>query len=150
MVSAQGTTGTFIDILVAKAVNSPVNTTTTDVGQGCQINTLWCSIDGCGTAGTGVSNTMYLYLIKNPGDNLSEPAAVSWGSSNEKKFIFKSWKFMIMRNQDGNAPFHWEGWVKVPRVYRRMGVDDTIRFIVENTAGVTGIVSAQFIYKWYK
>ena len=71
--------------------------------------------------------------MKNPGDNLTAPAPISWGTSNEKKFIFRSWKFMVMRNQDGNSPFHWKGWLRIPKLYQRMGTDDTFRIEVANT-----------------
>ncbi len=148
--TATGTTGTQVDILVAKAVNAPVSTTASDVSQGCIIKAIYVIIDGCGLGGTGVLNNMAIYLIKNPGDNLAEPSPFSVGTSNEKKFIYKQWHFMIMRNQDGNTPFHWEGWIPIPKRYWRMGTDDTHRMIVINTAAVTGHFSGQFIYKWYR
>ncbi len=93
---------------------------------------------------------MDLYLMKNPGDNLTPPSPISVGSSNEKKFVFKQWRFMVMRNQDGNTPFHWEGWIRIPKRYQRMGTDDTFHFADVVTSGVTGHLSGLFIYKWYR
>jgi len=89
-------------------------------------------------------------MMKNPGDNLVLPAPESVGTSNEKKFVFKQWKYMIMRNQDGNMPFHWEGWIKIPKRYQRMGTDDTLILGAECTTALTGHWSAQCIYKWYR
>ncbi len=85
--------------------------------------------------------------MKNPGDNLTEPSCFAVGSSNEKKFVFRQWQFMTMRNQDGNTPVHWEGWVPVPKLYQRMGTDDlfTFSFMTDSAAGH---YSGQFIYKW--
>ncbi len=145
----QGTTGTLASNIIAKAVNTPLNTNRDEVGQGSKIKAIWVSIDGCGLGGTGVLNIMNIYIMKNPGANLTAPDPRTIGSSNEKKFIFKQWQFMIMRNQDGNTPFHWEGWVKIPRVYQRMGTDDTIIIVFQNSASVTGHFSDEFIYKWY-
>ncbi len=145
-----GTTGTKQSIIIAKAVTSPSPTTTSDVSHGCMIKAVHCTFDGCGLAGTGVLNNMNFYLIKNPGDNLALPDPGSVGSSNEKKFVFREFKHMVMRNQDGNVPFHVEGWIKIPRVYHRMGTDDTIKCVVINTSGVTGHFSTQFVYKWYR
>ncbi len=147
---SQSTSGTLAINLVAKAVTSPSPTVATDVSQGCIIKAIYCILDGCGIGGTGVLNNMNMYLMKNPGNNLTGPDPISVGTSNEKKFVFKEWKFMIMRNQDGNVPFHWEGWLKVPRRYQRMGTDDTIHFIFQNTAALTGHLSSKFIYKWYR
>ncbi len=150
VVAAVGTTGTKQKIIIAKAVNTPLSTVANDVGNGCKIQAIWLSIDGCGLGGTGVLNNMFFYFMKNPGDNLTEPTPTSWGTSNEKKYIFKAWSFMVMRNQDGNNPFHWEGWVKIPRLYQRMGTDDTIIIEVNNTSALTGNFKVEAIYKWYK
>ncbi len=148
--SSIGITGTQTGVLIAKAVNTPVSTVNTDVSQGCIIKAIYCILDGCGTGGTGVLNDCNFYLFKDPGGNLTPPSPISVGSSNEKKFVFKQWKFMIMRNQDGNVPFHWEDWIMVPKRYQRMGTDDIINLQVQCTAGLTGHFSAQFVYKWYR
>ncbi len=143
-------TGTTLqNALIAKAVTSPAPTTTNDVSHGCIIKAIWCSFDVCGLAATGVLQRTVVYLIKNPGDNLTLPGGFSVGSSNEKKFVIKQWQFMTMRNQDGNVPMHWEGWIKLPRRYHRMGTDDTWRLAFQTDAAA-GHFSAQFIYKWYR
>lgn len=136
--------------ILAKAVNSPSSTVTSDVSNGCIVKAIWVNFDVCGLAGTGVLNVFDAYLMKNPGDNLTGPGAASVGSSNEKKFVIRKWRSMIMRNQDGNNPYHWEGWVRIPKRYHRMGTDDTWKFEVACSAGVTGNMSAEFIYKWYR
>ncbi len=107
-------------------------------------------IDVCGLGGTGVLNIADFYILKNPGNNLTPPAPGSTGGSNEKKFIFREWRFMIMRNQDGNMPFHWEGWIKIPKRYQRMGTDDTLSLNLACTAAVTGHFSFACIHKWYR
>ena len=147
---SHGTSGSQTDNVLAKAVTSPSPTVNSDTSHGCIIKAIWLSLDGCGTAGSGVLNNMNFYIWKNPGNNIVPPSPVAWGTSNEKKFVFRSWKFMVMRNQDGNTPFHWEGWIRIPRIYQRMGTDDVIQLIVINTAGVTGHFSVEAIYKWYR
>ncbi len=148
--SSIGITGTQTGVLIAKAVNTPLPTVSTDVSQGCIIKAIYCIIDGCGLSGTGVLNNADIYLFKDPGGNLTPPNPRSVGTSNEKKFVFKQWHFMIMRNQDGNTPFHWEGWIMIPKRYQRMGTDDIINLQVICTASGTGHFSGQFIYKWYR
>ncbi len=145
-----GLTSTTQTITFAKAVTSPSPTVTSDVSHGCNIKAIWISLDACGLGGTGVVNNFDAYILKNPGDNLIEPAAIAVGSSNEKKFVFKQWHAMIMRNQDGNVPYHWEGWLKIPKRYQRMGTDDTLSINVQCTSGVTGHFSVQALYKWYR
>ncbi len=133
---------------VAVAIDNPVTSTSNNVQNGCQIRAIWLSIDACGLAASGVVQRMAIYLIKNPGANLTLPGAFTTGTSNEKKFIIKQWQPMTMRNQDGNPPFHWEGWIKLPRRYHRMGTDDVWKLGVE-VDSATGHFSAIAIYKWY-
>ncbi len=147
---AVGTTGTAAGQFIAEAVNTPLSTTTRHVSNGSIIKAVYISMDGCGLGGTGVLNNMGIYIFKNPGANLTPPGVFVVGSSNEKKFVFRQWKYMIMRNQDGNVPFHWEGWIPIPKRYQRMGTDDTLILVVANTAALTGHFSFQAVYKWYR
>ncbi len=147
---ATGITGANTLELFAKAVITPLPTSTTDVSIGCIIKAVWVSLDVCGLLGTGVLNVADIYIMKNPGNNLTPPLASAVGSSNEKKFVFKAWRAMIMRNQDGNVPYHWEGWLKIPKRYQRMGTDDVLELVVACTAAATGHIATQFIYKWYR
>ncbi len=150
VVDFSGSTGTtIVTETIAKAVDSAALTAQDEVTRGCTINNIWLSLDVCGLAGTGVLQITALYIFKNPGTNLTPPGPFFVGTSNEKKFVFKQWSHMTMRNQDGNDPIKIRQWIKVPKVYRRMGADDliTISLIVSSAAGhYTG----QCIYKWYK
>ncbi len=141
-------TGANTVSLVAKAVTAPSNTVRTDCHRGGHIKAIWISLDLCGLDTTGAFQKTGCYLIKNPGDNLTPPGIFAVGSSNEKKFVVKQWTFMTMRNQDGNPPYHWEGWVKLPKRYQRMGTDDTWQLVFGND-GATGHGYANCIYKEY-
>ncbi len=134
--------------IIAKAVTAPSNTITTDCHRGGTIKAIWVSIDFCSIGTSGVNNKVVAYLMKNPGANLTPPGVFAVGSSNEKKFVVKMWSQMTMRNQDGNPPYHWEGWVKLPKRYHRMGTDDTW-VIVSGLSSETGHFFAQVIYKEY-
>ncbi len=147
---AGGSSGTDVNTILAKAVTAPSPTVSNDVSHGCIIKAIYLTIDGCGLAGTGVLTNMAVYLMRNPGANLTPPGGFVVGTSNEKKFVIRQWFFMIMRNQDGNNPFHWEGWIKIPKRYQRMGTDDTWIVNFRNTAAVSGHMMVASIYKWYR
>ncbi len=134
---------------LAIAKDSASNTTANEVERGCAIKAIWLSFDVCGLDASGVLQKTGLYLMKNPGANLTAPGVFSVGTSNEKKFIFKQWQFMTMRNQDGNPPFHWEGWIKIPKRYSRMGADDLIH-LTHGCSQAVGHITGHAIYKWYK
>lgn len=145
-----GLTGTLLRTTFAKAVTAPSPTVKSDCSHGCIIKAIYVILDVCGLGGTGVLNNYQAFIMKNPGANLTPPTPGSEGASNEKKFIFKTFAGMIMRNQDGNAPLHWEGWVKVPKRYQRMGTDDTFELVQAVTSGLTGHFFNKMIYKWYR
>ncbi len=141
-------TSTIVTKLVAKAVTAPSNTVATDCHRGGHIKAIWVSIDFCGTGTSAQNNRIMAYLIKNPGDNLTEPGVFAVGTSNEKKFVIKQWSYMAMRNQEGNPPYHWEGWVKIPKRYQRMGTDDTWQIVAAINLE-TGHCFFNTIYKEY-
>ncbi len=141
------TSNQVIDL--AKAVNDPSNTVTTDCHHGSIIKAIWCSLDFCGTASSGTQQDTAVYLFKNPGANLTPPGVFAIGSSNEKKYVFKQWSQMTMRNQDGNPPYHWEGWVKIPKRYQRMGTDDIIQIVLGQDVAGGGHSLIVAIYKEY-
>ncbi len=133
----------------AVAQDSATLAVTQDVEKGSNIKAVYVTFDTCGLGASGVLEVVDMYLMKDPGTNLTPPNPRTWGSSNEKKFIFKTWRFMAMRNQDGNMPFHWEGWVPIPKRYQRMGADDRLLFVSVISPG-TGHQSVSMLYKWYK
>ena len=146
----EASTGTTIgEIVLANAIDAPTNAVVNSVQRSCTLKAVWISLDLCGLAATGVLQTTRCYLMKNPGNNLTPPLPGTEGSSNEKKFIFKTWSYQTMRNQDGNPPYHWEGWIKIPRRYHRFGIDD--RLVLEfATTTAAGHLSIMSIYKWFR
>jgi len=142
------TATTQINTIIAKAVTAPSNTIDDDCRRGGHIKAIWLSLDFCGVYTSGALQNTAVYLMKNPGANLTPPGAFAVGTSNEKKFVIKQWLAMTMRNQDGNPPYHWEGWIKIPKRYWRMGADDTWVIGMGTTVG-TGHGFFSAIYKEY-
>ncbi len=144
--SSTGTTK--VDLTLINTVDNPETTASADVATGCNIKTVWISLDFCGLAATGVLQSTTVYLFKNPGSNLTTPIPRTEGTSNEKKFVFKTWNQMTMRNQDGNPPYHWEGWVPIPKRYQRFGTNDLLQMVAATTTAA-GHLSVVALFKWY-
>ncbi len=140
---------TSIATTFVNTVDSATLAVPTDVERGCSIKAFWISLDFCGLGATGVRQVTRCYIIKNPGANLAPPTPGTEGTSNEKKFIFKEWQQMTMRNQNGNPPYHWEGWIKIPKRYQRFGANDLLQMVYATDTSA-GHITAQIIYKWYK
>ncbi len=142
--------GTQVNKTIAKAVNSPSSASAPEeCVHGSIIKSIWVALDVCGTGTLEVANNADIYLMKNPGASLTPPSPIAVGTSNEKKFVIKQWHAMIMSTGEGNAPIHWEGWLKIPKRYWRMGTDDLWQIVSIGTSGNTGLFSIQAIYKWY-
>ncbi len=150
VVEIANSTGTTVqnEILVL-TVDTAVTTASNQVQRGSNIKAIYLSFDVCGLAATGVRQITNLYLMKNPGANLTAPGTFTVGTSNEKKFVFRQWSFQTMRNQDGNPPFHWEGWIPIPKRYQRFGTDDLLH-LTQQTDTAAGHLSGQCIYKWFR
>ncbi len=145
----EAVTTTTQTAIIAITKNTATLAVKEEVERNCHIYRIWLSVDVCGLAGTGALQRQTFYLFKNPGNNLTAPGAFTIGSSNEKKFVIKVWSPMTMRNQDGNPPYHWEGWIRIPRIYQKFGADDQLQLIFEADT-LTGHMSWQAIYKWFK
>ncbi len=148
VVNNGATSTTLTSVVIANAVDSATLAASADVEKGCTINQVHVTIDICGTAGVDVNNQFDGYIMKDPGANLTPPGCTVWGTSNEKKFIFKTYSRMIMSVAEGATVFHIEGWVKIPKGYRRFGAADRLLFVQQST--VTGHINVRFLYKWYK
>ncbi len=135
--------------ILALTVDSATNTVTTQVERGCHIYRIWLEFWVYTTDVTDTTAQFNMLIGKNPGANLTLPNPGTVGSSNEKKFIFKEWKGLLAAKSVGGLPYSWKGWIKVPKVYQRMGADDTIE-IVARIEGVAGNICHKAIYKWFK
>ncbi len=138
-------------ITIAQAVNAADNLIVTDVTRDCHIYKIWVEfwVSASAETAVGVTTGFDAYMFKNPGANLTSPVPGTVGSSNEKKFVFKTWKGLIGARTQGFPAYMWRGWVKVPKVYQRMGTDDLIQIVGVST-GVNAVFCHTFIYKWFK
>ncbi len=143
--------GTSASVIIAKAVTSPSPTVATDVSHGCKIFRVWVEmwISAGATVAEGVTTGVDAYIIKNPGNNLTNPAPGSVGTSNEKKFVFKTFKGLIASRKEGFPAYQWRGWVKIPKIYQRMATDDVLYFVHKPT-GVQDLACLSFVYKWFR
>ncbi len=145
------TAGSLATRKIADAQDSATLAVAKDVERGCTIKAIWLElwIAARATVAVGITQGIDAYIWKNPGDNLTAPVPGTEGTSNEKKFIFKTWKGLIGETSTGHPPYSWKGWIKVPKIYQRMGSNDNIEFVFQST-GVDVLTCQNWIYKWYK
>ncbi len=133
---------------IAKAVDNPVTTNVGEVKRGCLIKAIWIEFWYYGLSAGNTNDIIDIYLIKNPGANLTNPNPGTTGTSNEKKFIIREWKGLAGTKTTGGVPYQQHGrWFKIPKRYHRMGTDDRWQLVARSAT--TGNFCQKFIYKWY-
>ncbi len=145
-----GAAGVQVNVIIAQSVNSADNTVANEVTRRSHIKAIWLELTArqSEAKAAGISTLVDIYIAKNPGDNLTLPVPGTIGTSNEKKFIFKTWRTVVGLHTEGFPSYRWAGWIKVPKRYQRMGTDDKFQLSFKFT-GVNGLICTNFIYKWY-
>ncbi len=115
--------------------------------QGSIIKAIWLEFWYYGLSANETNDIVDIYIFKNPGNNLTPPNPGTIGTSNEKKFVFKSWKGLAALKSNGGMPYFWRGWIKIPKRYQRMGTDDRLQLVIRSPT--TGNMCINAIYKWY-
>ncbi len=146
-----GAAGATVTVDIAKSVDTALLANVTEVNRGSKIFRIWVEfwVYASEEDVVGITNGIDMYLWKNPGNNLTPPTPGTEGSSNEKKFIFKVWKGLIGARTQGSLPYSFRGWIKIPKVYQRMGADDQIELVFGAT-GTATLVCNKFVYKYYE
>ncbi len=121
---AENTTNNFI---IADATDTPTLGATGSVETGAKINGFYIRLEIASNEAIdlGAIPNVYMYVAKNPGNNLTLPAPNNVGSNDNKRFVVHQEMSMIEnKGQGSNARTLFNGVVVVPKGMRRMGPDD--------------------------
>ncbi len=128
------------------AVSSPnVETTANQIEQGSTINSLFLNVQVAATSTAAIAN-VYMYVVKNAGNQLALVKGNAVGTSAIRKFIFHQEMIMTEKNTTAIPRTLFKGVLSIPKHMRRQGIDDKIE-IVLFSPGVTMDFCIQCIYK---
>ncbi len=133
---------------IAKAVASPDPLLSEEVEVGSTINGFFIILEANATSSAALAN-FYMYLAKNPGANLSLPAANVVGSDDNKRFVIHQEMVMFQQQTNSNPRTVFKGVIVVPRGYRRMAPNDRWD-LVTTSPGVSVNVYLQVHYKEFR
>ncbi len=136
------------------AVDSPTLSNPEQVHQGSTVSAIFLSVEVFATnAFAGVPN-IYMYVIKNPGNNLTNPSPSGTGIFDEKRYIIHQEMTMVGNGALGSFPrTMFKGVIRIPPRLKRFGYKDRLNVVLQHTAGETsGItnVCVQAIYKEFQ
>ncbi len=112
---------------LALATDTPTLGVSTSVETGSKINGFYIRVEVASNEAIdlGAIPNFYMYVAKNPGNNLTLPAANAVGVDDNKRFVIHQEMTMIEnKGQGSNARTVFNGVVVVPKGYRRMGPGD--------------------------
>ncbi len=114
-------------VTIAIAGDTPVQANTSEVKTGCTINGFYirAEIASNEAIDLGAIPNVYFMVSKNPGTNVTMPAANAVGASDNKRFVIHQEMSMIEnKGQGSNARTLFNGVVVIPKGMRRMGPND--------------------------
>ncbi len=162
VVDASGTTtgGTNSIVDLIDAVASPANTVSNQVGDGATVHGIFISVEIVGAVAYAGVPRVYMVIYKNPGNNVAVGDISNIGVSDRRRFVLHQEMTMISQQASsaGGGDFTFprtmfKGVVRLPRTFKRMGIDDKLQFVISNEIGEsTGTTRwcIQCIYKEFR
>ncbi len=150
MVDIQGgiIAGTQADNDLIESVDSPTLAVVDRVETGSTVNAIFLKVEAYATSTAALAN-FYMIVWKNPGGNLTAPLPNGVGADDDKRFVIHQEMVMMEKNTTGNPRTVFAGVIRIPRGYRRMGINDKLQISVLSP-GVSSDFCIQCIYKEYR
>ncbi len=150
MIDSQGglVAAAVTGVTLADAVDAPTLASTAEVETACTIHSIYLDIQVAAT-GSGALANVYMYLVKNPGNNITLPVPNVVGASDVKRFVLHQEMLMVQRSTLGIPRTLFKGVIKIPRSKSRFGIDDLMS-VQLFSPGVNMDFCVQCIYKEFR
>ncbi len=130
------------------SVDAPVLANTEEVETGSSVNGIYLKVECYATTAAALSN-VYMYVWKNPGNNLVAPLPNAVGANDNKRYVIHQEMVMMQQVVNGNPRTLFNGVIAIPRGYKRMGIGDTLQLRVL-APGVNISLCVQCHYKEFR
>jgi len=137
---------TVIELI--KTVDNPVLANVTECETGSTVNGIFLNVEALPTSEGALSN-LYMNVVKNPGNNITEPQSNTVGSSDEKRFVIHQEMIMGSDSVNANPRTVFKGVIKIPRNYKRNAPNDRLKVTFFST-GITWNLCVQSHYKEFR
>ncbi len=122
---ASSTAGTAISLNVIATTDTPTLGSTASVETGSKVNGIYLKVEVIATSSAALSNC-YLIVFKNPGGNLTSPAANAVGANDNKRYVIHQEMIMLQKQDGSNPRTLFNGVIIIPRLYQRNGPNDVL------------------------
>ncbi len=141
-----GGANTVIELI--KTVDAPVLANVTECETGSTVNGIFLNIEALPTSEAALSN-LYCNVVKNPGNNITEPISNQVGSSDEKRFVIHQEMIMGSDSVNANPRTVFKGVIAIPRNYRRNAPNDRLK-VTFFSPGISWNLCVQSHYKEFR
>ncbi len=132
-----------------RASDAPVfSTNPQDVETGSTVNSIFLNVQVAATSTAALAN-VYMYVMKNPGNNITEVNANVVGTSDIRKHVIHQEMIMTEKNTTAIPRTLFKGVIKLPRGMKRFGIEDRL-ILSLLSPGTTYDYCIQCIYKEYQ
>ncbi len=144
------TAGTQVNTTVINSIDAPTLANAASVETGCMVSSIYLRVELYQTSATGgaLSNA-YLVVVKNPGGSIPSITANVVGINDNKRYVIHQEMVMRHNTDNGNPRVLFNGVIRIPKGYKRFGINDLLQVGVFTAAG-TMDVCVQCIYKEYR
>ncbi len=140
------TAGVNLTLNLVSANDDPVIGQTAQVLTGSTVNAIYLKVEvASNETDAGAIPNVYMFVAKNPGDNLTLPSPNTVGGNDNKKFIIHQEMVMLNNLAGGNPRVLFNGVIVIPRGYRRFGPADKLVLGIRSTAvNITSCVQCHY------
>ncbi len=140
------TAGVNLTLNLVSANDDPVIGQTAQVLTGSTVNAIYLKVEvASNETDAGAIPNCYMFVAKNPGDNLTLPSPNTVGGNDNKKFIIHQEMVMLNNLAGGNPRVLFNGVIVIPRGYRRFGPADKLVLSLRSTAvNITSCVQCHY------
>ncbi len=96
---------------------------------GSKVNGIYLHVEVYASTAGALANC-YMYVFKNPGNQLTAPAVNNVGASVLKKYIIHQEMVMLERQINGNPRTLFNGVIVIPKGYIRNGPGDRLKLVL--------------------
>ncbi len=116
-----------IDLIVS--TDTPTLAQEEQCETGSKVNGIYLKVEVYATTAAALANC-YMYIFKNPGNNLTGPNPNVVGASDVKKYIIHQEMVMLEQKVNGNPRTLFNGVIVIPRGYVRNGPNDRLKLVL--------------------
>ncbi len=108
--------------------DTPTLAQTQRVETGSKVHGVFLKVEATRTGTTSdVLPNVYMFVMKNPGGNLTAPQANTVGADDNKRFVIHQEMVMLQGFNAGNPRTLFSGVIVIPRGYSRFGPNDLLQ-----------------------